>query len=430
MKDFSDLVYGNQLKVPTPKGPKRYINFDNAASTPPFKKVMQLLAEDAAWYASVHRGTGYKSQLTTAKYDAARETVGRFLGYDPKHDVVIFTKNTTEGLNKVRHYLPYLPGELIIYTLLEHHSNELPWQDYPCLRLESRDNQLDLDELERLLKLHRGRVKLLAVTGASNVTGYTPPINTLAEMAHDAGAMILVDAAQLVPHRPVNILPADNPRHLDFLAFSGHKVYAPFGAGALIGPRWLFNKTPPSQVGGGIIKGIGPAGIIWALAPEVEEAGSPNVLGALAIAHAFEVLEGLGWNDLINHETDLLNHALRQLATLPEVVLYNLGLPNQVGVVSLNIRGLHHRRVAQYLAEAGGVGVRNGCFCARNFVQSLLKLDQQELMIAQQHIMQGHFELAPGMVRISFGCYNKRSEIDLVVDLLRNLTSSKKDHLN
>ncbi len=422
--ESTNLIYGQSQEVPTRNGPAPYINFDNAASTPPFARVMESLNDAAIWYASVHRGAGYKSQYSTRIYEEARQIVGAFVGTEPAHDVVIFTKNTTDSLNKITHYLPYLPGEIVVYSGVEHHSNELPWAKKHSYRLGLAGYQIDLAEAETFFRANAGRIKLLAVSGASNVTGYTPPIYTLAEMAHRVGARILVDAAQLAPHRPIDILPPTDPRHLDFIAFSAHKMYAPFGVGVLIGPRTLFCHTPPSQVGGGTVKGLSPAGIIWNEPPEVEEAGSPNVLGAVALAEAIRVLTELGWDTLINNENRLIKQTIAALREMPEVTLYNPEPDNRVGVISFNIAGIHHLEVARYLADEWGIGVRSGCFCARSYVQRLLQLDPAAIQNAQTQIIRQQPQ-TPGMVRVSFGCYNQPQEVEVLIEALQKLIKNR-----
>ena len=416
MDNFAHLIYGYEKKVETCRGKKRYINFDNAASTPPFKSVMQTITEAAAWYSSVHRGAGFKSKYSTERYESARRIIAQFIGADLERDVVIFTKNTTDSINKLSHYLPWLPGEMIIFTKVEHHSNELPWQNHNHYCVPLKNNGLDLENLEEVLRKNAGKVKLVAVSGASNVSGYLPPIYSIAEMAHAYGAKILVDGAQLIPHRPIVNPPWDDPRHLDFIAFSGHKIYAPFGSGVLIGPRSLFDKGCPSQVGGGTVKGIGPQGIIWNPPPENEEAGSPNVLGAIAIAEACQTITAIGWPALIAHEKRLIRYALKQLAQIPELTVYNAQDQERVGVISFNIQDRYHRDVAEYLSAHYGIGVRSGCFCARRYVAELLSLDYREI----------NLEKPPGMVRMSFGCYNSPEEIDIAVEGLHELVDTIK----
>jgi cysteine desulfurase/selenocysteine lyase len=419
----TNLIYGHSQEVPTRRGPTPYINFDNAASTPPFTRVMEALCREARWYASVHRGAGYKSQYSTQLYEAARQSVGKFVGVDFDHDVVIFTKNTTDSLNKLSHYLPFLSGEQVVYTGVEHHSNELPWasKDSYCIGLDGY--QINLAETESYFQANAGRIKLLAVSGASNVTGYIPPIYTLAEIAHRAGAKILVDAAQLAAHHPIDVLPPSDPRHLDFVAFSAHKMYAPFGVGVLIGPREIFRHTPPSQVGGGTVQGIGPAGVVWSEPPDVEEAGSPNVLGAVALAEALKVFREIGWDSIIENEKILIRRTLEILRELPDVTLYNPDPDNRVGVISFNVAGHHHLEVAQYLAEEWGIGVRSGCFCARSYVQRLLNLTPTAIYSAQKKIINHQPQLVPGLVRVSFGCYNQLHEVEKLAQALAEFQS-------
>jgi cysteine desulfurase/selenocysteine lyase len=419
MNDYSHLIHGYGLKVPTKYGKKRYINLDNAASTPPFTGVISHLNEISAWYSGVHRGAGYKSGYTTEKYEAARETIARFVGADLRHNVVIFTKNTTDSINKVRHYLPYLPGDTVVFTRMEHHSNELPWLDGPHHVIGLDGTTPNLEELEDYLRKQRGKVKLVAVTGCSNVTGYMPPIHTIAEIAHHYDAKILVDGAQLVPHRPVNLLPDHDPGHLDLLAFSAHKMYAPFGTGVLVGPKWLFFNGSPSQVGGGTVKSLTSEEVFWVMPPDREEAGSPNVLGALAAAEACRIISGIGWPDLTGHEKELIAYAMRRLQRIPGVTIYGETSENRVGVISFNIRGIHHRKVADYLAAAHGIGVRNGCFCARRYVLELLRLDLDEFSMGLKEGLSD--DALPGMVRISFGCYNQLTEIDRLCEALEEL---------
>lgn len=423
--DLSELIYGYRQTVPTRRGDRQYVNLDNAASTPPFKRVIEAICQEAAWYSSIHRGTGYKSRYMTEKYENARKIVADFVGADLTHDVVIFTKNTTDSLNKLSHYLQFLPGEWVVHTALEHHSNELPWAKYSNFAVGLDGPGINLGEAEDFLKRHAGQVKLLAVSGASNVTGHTPSIYTLAELAHAAGAKIAVDGAQLVPHRPVNMYPPSDPRHLDFLAFSAHKMYAPFGVGVLIGPRALFQRTPPSQVGGGTVKGISAAGIIWSDPPEVEEAGSPNVLGVTALTEAIQVLSSIGWPSLIEHETQLMQYTLEQLLKIPGITVFNPEDKGRVGVISFDVAGLHHQEVAAYLADEWGIGVRSGCFCARKYVRLLLNLNSNQLQTAIAGVVSNHPESVPGLVRVSFGCYNQLGEAELLCQALTELLRLK-----
>jgi cysteine desulfurase/selenocysteine lyase len=240
---FRSEIVGIDRSVPLLDGSKRaYTFFDNAASTPTFCGVQQKVDEFLGWYSSVHRGSGFKSLVSTGAYEQAREIVARFVGANPDTHSVIFGKNTTEAINKLAHRFSLQRGDVVLTTAMEHHSNDLPWR--PRAQVEyvglCEDGSLDIEDLQRKLEHLTGRVKLVAVTGASNVTGFAPPIYDIAELAHQHGAVILADCAQLAPHRSIDVGPLDAPRHLDFVALSAHKMYAPFGTGALIGPREFF----------------------------------------------------------------------------------------------------------------------------------------------------------------------------------------------
>jgi selenocysteine lyase/cysteine desulfurase len=222
------------------------INFDNAATTPPFLSVMEEIGRFAPQYSSIHRGAGYKSVFSSQVYEEARKEVMKFVGGDPRTDVVIFLKNTTEGINKLSYRLwDKNKNGIVLTTWMEHHSNLLPWRDKYSVDYIDIDEQgrLRLGDLQAKLERYQGAVKLVTVTGASNVTGHRNPIYKIAELAHRYGAKICVDGAQLVPHAAVDMRPSHSPEHIDFLAFSAHKMYAPFGTGVLIGPWKSSNRA-------------------------------------------------------------------------------------------------------------------------------------------------------------------------------------------
>ena len=372
-----DLVVGGNERIPLRNGELvRNVNLDNAASTPPFRAVANAVAELLPYYASVHRGSGYKSRFCTAAYEAARHRVGSFFGADPDDDVVIFGKNTTEAINKLAFRLPLGADAVVLTTLAEHHSNCLPWRSRAevCLVRVASDGTIDEEDLDCKLQRYRGRVALLAVTGASNVTGAVPPIHRLAAKAHAVGAAILVDAAQLAPHRPIDMRPHDDPGHLDYLAVSGHKLYAPFGTGALIGPRTTFALGAPEYQGGGTVVLVTPDEVIWDDAPARDEAGSPNVIGAIALGVALTTLATIGLDAIAAREHALLDQLLAGLAAIDGVSLFGPTGRNadRVGVVPFEIEGMDHRLVAARLAHEFGVAVRSGCFCAQPYLAHLL----------------------------------------------------------
>jgi len=311
---------------------------------------------------------------------------------------------------------------------MEHHSNDLPWRRAARVEHVQVDGNGALDEahLDGLLSEHAGHVRLVAVTGASNVTGYINPIHRLAEKAHAAGAQILVDAAQLAPHRAIDMRPLDDPGHLDYVVLSAHKMYAPFGTGALIGRRDTFLQGDPDMIGGGVVDIVTLDSVKWNDLPDREEAGSPNVIGAVAMAQAMLCLEEIGMDALARHEAQLTAYLLEKLARVAGVCVFGITDParaaEKVGVVPLTVRGMDHGLVAAILSAEGGIGVRNGCFCAHPYLLRLLEVSETEARTYQEEIYQGSKAHLPGMVRVSFGCYNTEAEIDWFVEVLERIT--------
>ena len=432
--NLRDRIVGLEREVPLLDGRRvPYINLDNAASTPPLVDVVRAVDEFMPFYSSVHRGTGFKSRLSTVAYDQAHAIIGRFVGADPRTNTVIFGKNTTEAINKLAWRLPLGPEAVVITTQLEHHSNDLPWRPRAhVVHVRTLpDGRLDEDDFDRQLAAHAGRVALVAVSGASNVSGFIQPIHRLARKAHEAGALILVDAAQLAPHRRVDMLPDDDPEHLDFVALSAHKMYAPFGTGALIGPREIFLRQPPEYRGGGTVDIVTLDDVHWAGVPDRDEAGSPNVVGAVAMAVAARTLMAVGMDAIAAHEAELVAYTLERLGRLPGIRLYGETDParaaEKVGVIPFNVEGVSHFLVAAILGYEGGIGVRSGCFCAHPYVVHLLQLDEVESAQWRDHLLAGDKSDMPGMVRASFGCYNNTEDVDRLVAMLERISRGDYD---
>ncbi|HZM29803.1 MAG TPA: aminotransferase class V-fold PLP-dependent enzyme [Acidimicrobiales bacterium] len=394
-----------------------YVNLDNAATTPALRSVVDAVADLLPIYGSVHRGTGYKSRVTTAAYEKARQMVGAFVGADPVRDVVVFGKNTTDAVNMLAGSLAVEPGSVVLTTLLEHHSNDLPWRDRArVVHVGARsDGTLDEDDLDRLLARHAGRVALAAVSGASNVTGVVPPVHAIAERVHAAGGRILVDAAQLAAHRRIDMRPHDDPGHLDFVVLSAHKAYAPFGTGALIGRRDGLGARP-YQPGGGTVRAVTVADVLWADLPDRHEGGSPNVVGAVALAAAVTRLAEVGLDRIADHEQALVGYALARLAGIPGLRLYGPvgagAAAGKVGVVPFTLDGLDPALVAAVLAYEHGIGVRSGCFCAQPYIAHLLGYTPAEVLSS------GAAGGVLGTVRISLGAYNDTGDLERAVEAL------------
>ncbi len=377
----------------------RYANLDLAASAPPLQSVADHVAELLPYYASVHRGAGYASQVSTAVLERARDTVGRFLGARTD-DVVVFTRNTTDALNLLA---GAVPGPVLCLDS-EHHANLLPWLDGPHRVLPAAGTVAQtLHDLRAALATTP--FALVTVAGAGNVTGELLPLAEIADIVHAAGARLCVDAAQLAPHRRVDIAAAG----IDYLALSGHKLYAPYGAGVLVGRRDWLDTAPPHLAGGGAVRSVTShdhgADVSWCPAPQRHEGGTPNVLGAAALAQACRTLDPVIDEIAPAHEQALLTRLLDGLATVPGVHPLRTWADStdRVGVVAFTVDHHPAGRVASYLSAEHGIGVRDGKFCAHPLVDRLTGTGD-------------------GAVRASIGIGTTDDDVDRLVDALRGLT--------
>ena len=402
-------LVGDGLPVPCADGAERpSLSLDSGASTAALPAVVDRVNEFLPWYSSVHRGAGYKSQLATAAYEEARLAAMRFAGRGDTDDVAVICRNTTEAINHLAYRLRFEPGDVIVTTVAEHHANLLPWGRVGA---ERRFVECGLDgtfsAADVIAQLDDGPVpRLLTLTGATNVTGWLPPLEPIIAAAHERGVPVLVDAAQLAPHHP---LPAD----ADFVAWSGHKMYAPFGSGVLIGPRAVFAEGDPFLAGGGAVDLVDLDEVIWTDPPEREEAGSPNVVGAVALHAAIDQLEAVGWEAIGRHESHLSDRLRRGLDAIDGVRLLGpaLDVPT-LALASFVIEGMPHALVAARLSAEYGIAVRHGCFCAHPYLVRLLGLSTAEVAAYRDDVLAGDRRRIPGAVRASAGISVSEAEVD------------------
>ncbi|MFC6153584.1 aminotransferase class V-fold PLP-dependent enzyme [Nocardioides yefusunii] len=357
------LVGADQTAPLVTGGELRYVNLDIAASAPALVAVAERVAEFLPYYSSVHRGSGYASIVSTGAYENARRVIADFVGarFD---DVVQVVRHTTDAFNLLARAVP---GD-VVHLDLEHHANLLPWRSSGS-RQVAVAGTLEETLVALDAELAKAPAALLAVTGASNVTGELLPLDRLVAIAKAHGARIAVDGAQLVPHRRIDIEAAG----IDYVAFSGHKVYAPYGAGVLVGRRDWLDAASPLLLGGGAVREVSTTGVSFAATPARHEAGTPNVVGAVAIAAALEELERIGEDAVVAHETALRTRLVDGLRQLPGVRVLEIwpGEAEVIGVATFSVEGFSAEQVAHFLSAEWGVGVRDGRFCAHPLLARL-----------------------------------------------------------
>ncbi|MDF6021594.1 aminotransferase class V-fold PLP-dependent enzyme [Streptomyces sp. JH34] len=416
-------VLGADVTVPlVTGGDVTYAALDYAASSPALQRVWDDVAAYAPYYGSVHRGAGYLSQLSTDLFESSRVTVAEFLGCRAD-DQVVFTRSTTDSLNLLAAALP-ADCQVFVYET-EHHASLLPWRDARVTYLDApRTPDQAVATLEEALAARDPHgPALVCVTGASNVTGELWPVRELAAAAHAHGARIVLDAAQLAPHHPVDIAALD----VDWVAFSGHKLYAPFGSGVLAGRAdWLVDAEP-YLAGGGASRKVarradGGVDVQWHTTAARHEAGSPNVIGVYSIAAACKALTEAGFDRLVAREQQLVTRVREGLADVPEVKVLSLFGDDapRVGVLSFVVEGWNSSHFAAALSAEYGIGVRDGLFCAHPLVRTLLGSEPQDPGEC------GAPEAAPGerslnAIRVSFGAGTPDEHIERFLGAVREL---------
>lgn len=413
-------LVGEDLLVPCIDGRERpYVSLDAAASTGALPVVAERVSDFLPSYSSVHRGAGWKSQLATAEYEEARAAALAFAGRAGRDDVAIICRNTTEGINHLAYRLRLEPDDVVLTTVVEHHANLLPWARVARRRYVECGPAGTFDVADVTAALDDGPLpRLLTLTGASNVTGWLPPIDEIIAASHDRGVPVLIDAAQLAPHRPL-------PATADFVVWSGHKMYAPFGAGVLIGPRAAFATGDPFLAGGGAVDLVDLDSVVWADPPEREEAGSPNVIGAVALHAAVDELSRLGWDAIIAHDRSMARRLRDGLTAIEGVRI--LGAPDAeaLPVTAFVVDSVPHALVAARLSAEHAIGVRHGCFCAHPYLLRLLDLDATEVADYQAAVRRGDRRQIPGAVRASAGLSTTGADIDRLLAAVSDIAAGQ-----
>lgn len=374
------------------------VYLDNAATTQKPKAVLEAVnryyQEDNA---NVHRGVHTLAERATASYEAARETVRRFINASSTKEV-LFTRGTTTGLNWIGRFAEEIleEGDEVLISIMEHHSNILPWQE-ACRKTGAKlvyaylkDGGLDLEDFRKKLT---DRTKFVSITHASNVLGVINPIQELAQLAHEKGAIMVVDGAQSVPHMKIDVQKLD----ADFFVFSGHKMAGPTGIGVLYGKEHYLNQMSPVEFGGEMIDFVYEQSATWKELPWKFEAGTPNMAGAIGLAVAIDYLEAIGMDAIEHHEQDLIAYVFPKLQAIEGLKIYgSQDLAKRSGVISFNLGNLHPHDLATAL-DYEGVAVRAGHHCAQPLIQYLE---------------------VPATARASFYLYNTKEDCDKLVEAL------------
>ena len=374
---------------------------DNGASAQKPRQVIDAMRSVyETEYANVHRGAYQLSERATERYEGARDIVQRFLNAKSRQEIV-FAKNVTEVINLVAYSYARCvlePGDEVIITDMEHHSNIVPWQlmrDERGLVLKyvscTDDGEFRIEDLAKLIT---PKTKLISLTHVSNVMGTVVPIKEVAKLAHEHGAKLMVDGAQAVMHMPVDVQDLD----CDFYAFTGHKIYGPSGIGVLYGKAELLDAMPPFLGGGDMILSVTMEKSTWAALPAKFEAGTPPIAQAIGLGAALEYVSGIGLEGIAAHEIDLLNYATQQLSSIDGLTIIGTA-PNKTSVISFTMDGAHPHDISTIIDQAG-VCVRAGHHCAQPLMERMG---------------------VPATTRASFGMYNTREEADTLVAALGNV---------
>lgn len=426
-KNIKDLFIGLDEKVCDSNGHCiNGINFDNAATTPPIKSSIEYIEKLSNTYASIGRGTGQKAEITTNLYKESKNFLMDFFNIKDKEKyVVIYVNNTTEGINKLAKTLIKEPNEIILTSRMEHHSNDLPWRnrgkvDY----IEVDENgRLKIDELEQKLKKNYGRVKYVSLTGASNVTGYINDIHFIAKLVHKYDAKLIVDGAQLVPHRRVSISGNADDEQIDFLVFSSHKIYSPFGVGVIIGLKEDFTNTNPDYLGGGTVDLVLDNEVTYLPPPEKNEAGTQNFLGIMGFINSLRVINTIGYEYIEKQENILLAHTIDGFNSIPKVINYGdtKNIRDRLGIATFNVENIYHHDVAEILAKKKGISVRHGWFCAHPYCRRLMEASEDQA----KEFLENPEKKMLGMVRVSFALYNSIDEVNIFLNVLEDISLGK-----
>lgn len=445
MKIYPSKLFKKEIleyKVKTKDlGNVNYVNLDNAATTPPFWAVQNKIGEYLKSYGSVHRGAGEKSKVSTDGYEESREYIKKFVNA-PNDSYMILTPNTTGAMNTAAYFFSFLKGKVAVSSI-EHSSSWLPWikaegikrlgvgqvpyneLDNANIRIQKLGGkqvvQYEVNEnfefepatIKKIFK--ENDIKVLVLTASSNATGYCPNIKEIGEIVHLHGAYFIVDACQFIQHHKIDM----QEMGIDFLAASGHKFYAPFGGGFLIGPKKFLDKFLPHDIGGGNLPYITKSGEFLRYKNQLaHDPGTPNAVSMIAMAEALKQIKKIGIKNIEKYELSLTRQVFDALEQIPNIELY-VNKKHLNTIISFNIRGENFRKVAERLNKRFGIGVRAGSFCVYNVVRNLLHIEDDSQII--EDVIEGKEDAVPGFVRASFSLCNTKKDAERFISAIKEL---------
>lgn len=423
-------VVGTNSYIQLREGKKRkVVLLNNAATTPPFERTLKRVNKFMQTYGALHRGVGPHAHLTFQQTEAAMQIIREFLGMRDDQ-ALLFTANASMAINLFVRLLRLTKDDVILTSNIEHSSNTLPWQ-YNVDTVATTDyvdafddGSLDYDDLERKVAEYGPRLKLIAITGASSLTGQILDLERLSRLAHGQGAILFIDAAQLAPHRPINM----KKQGVDALAFSAHKLYAPFGLGVLAVPKHML-ETRPADPGGGSADMVSNTNTVWAPAAERHQTGTLNATGVVATAESCKTIMDTGWDAIIAHEKELTHYAAEQLATVPGITLYvppeKYLSEDRLGIFTFNLKGIHHALLSAILDNEYSIESRAGTICNHRLVRRWFHVDDAAQKNIEDKIAGGDRLASYGIVRISLGIHNSKKDIDALVSALKSIATGK-----
>lgn len=418
-------VIGTDKKIKLYNGKTtRVVMLNNAATTPPFEQTLKKVNTFFETYSAFHRGAGPHAQKTYETVHESIEIIRKFL-QARKDQSIVFTNNTSSAINLFIRLLKLKKSDIIITSDIEHTSNNLPWRfnsKATVVYVNSKsDGAFDYLDFERKISLHKNKVKLVAITGASNLTGYVPDVKKISRLTHKYNALLFVDAAQIAPHRQIRM----KTDGIDALAFSAHKIYAPFGIGALVLPTHIL-KQNPIDPGGGSIDMLSEEKVIWAPVESRHQTGTWNVTGIVALAESCRILEKVGWKNIYEHEAELVNYATKELSKINGLTLYvspeTYIKEKRIGTITFNLKNYHHALLSAILDTEYGIETRAGTICNHHLVRRWLNVSDREQARIEKEISKGKRLSSYGIVRVSIGIHNTKKNIDALARALKNIS--------